>query len=258
MEVFCSYLIIQNNNFQRASFINSTNKVAANIQTVVNQITEYINLKTANEALTRENAGLRSFVPDVFYIDSVQQKIADDSIYHQQYSFMPAKVINNTTNRRNNYLTLNRGSIQGVKQEMGVISSHGVVGIVKDVSEHFCSVISILHKDTRISTKMKKSNYIGSLVWDGYHAGYAKLKDIPKHVKLAKGDTLVTSSYSAIFPEGIMIGVIDEFEPKAGDNFYSIDVKLSTDFDNLSYVYLITNILKEEQRKLEEPLAHDR
>lgn len=258
MEVFCSYLIVQNNNFHRASFINSTNRVAADIQSVVSEITDYISLRTTNDALSRENAGLRTIIPDVFYIDSVMEKRVNDSVFKQQYIFMPAKVINNSTNRRNNYLTLNKGSRQGVKPEMGVIAGHGVVGIVKDVSEHFCSVISILHKDSRISTKLKKSNYIGSLVWDGYHAGYAKLKDIPKHVKFLKGDTLVTSSFSAIFPEGVLVGVIDQFEPKAGDNFYSIDVKLSTDFDNLSYVYIVTNLLKEEQLKLEEPRAHDR
>ncbi len=258
MEVFCAYLIVQNNNFQHASFINSTNRAAATIQSVVSDITEYISLRTTNDALSRENAGLRSFMPDVFYIDSVQKKIMNDSIFKQQYSFMPAKVINNSTNRRNNYLTLNRGSDQGVKPEMGVISGNGVIGIVKDVSSHFCSVISILHKDSRISTKIKKSSYIGSLVWEGFQAEYAKLKDIPKHVKLAKGDSLVTSSFSAIFPEGIPVGVIDNFEPKAGDNFYSIDVKLSSDFNNLSYVYIITNVLKEEQKKLEEPVSRDR
>ena len=174
MEVFCSYLIVQNNNFHRASFINSTNRVAADIQLVVSEVTDYISLRTTNDALSRENAGLRTIIPDVFYIDSVLEKTVYDSVFKQQYIFMPAKVINNSTNRRNNYLTLNKGSRQGVKPEMGVIAGHGVVGIVKDVSEHFCSVISILHKDSRISTKFKKSNYIGSLVWDGYHASAAR------------------------------------------------------------------------------------
>ena len=257
IESFCSYLIVQNNNFQHASFINSTNKVAANIHSVVSDITEYINLRTYNDALSRENAGLHSLMPDVFYIDSVQKIVFNDTVYKQQYTFMPAKVINNSVNRRNNYLTLNKGSSQGVKPEMGIITSKGIVGIVKDVSEHFCSVMSLLRKDTRISTKLKKNNYIGSLVWDGYNAGHATLKDIPKHVKIERGDTLVTSSFSAIFPDGVLIGVVDIVEQKQGD-FYLIDVKLSTDFSNLSYVYVVTNNLKDEQKKLEEPLAHDR
>ncbi len=257
IESFCAYLIVQNDNFQHASFINSTNKVAANVHETVSDITDYINLRTTNDALSRENAGLRTMMPDVFYMDSVQKKLANDSAYKQQYTFMTAKVINNSTNRRNNYLTLNKGSSQGVMPEMGVVTTQGIVGIVKDVSEHFCSVISVLHKDSRISTKIKKNGYIGSLVWEGYNAGYATLKDIPKHVKLAVGDSLVTSSFSAIFPEGIMIGVIEKYDSKPGD-FYVIDVKLATDFSNLSYVYIVTNVLKEEQKKLEEPLAHDR
>jgi rod shape-determining protein MreC len=193
----------------------------------------------------------------VYYIDSALKKVVTDTIRKQQYTFLTARVVNNSINRRNNYLTLNKGSLQGVQAEMGVICPDGIVGIVKDVSEHFSSVISVLHKDSRISTKIKKNGYIGSLMWEGYNAGYAILKDIPKHVKLAVGDTLVTSQFSAIFPEGIMVGVIDKFDSKPGD-FYLIDVKLSTDFDNLSYVYLVTNVLKEEQKKLEEPLAHDR
>ena len=257
IESVCGYLIFQNNNFQHASFINSTNKVAANVHEVVSDITEYISLRTTNDALSRENAGIRTLMPDVFYIDSVLKKTAYDSTYKQQYTFMTSKVINNSTNRRNNYLTLNKGSAQGVQPEMGVISSEGIVGIVKDVSEHFCSVISVLHKDASISTKIKKNGYIGSLVWKGFNAGYATLNYIPKHVRLETGDTLVTSSFSAIFPEGIMIGVIDKIDSKAGD-FYLINVKLSTDFSNLSYVYIVTNVLKEEQKKLEEPLSHDR
>jgi rod shape-determining protein MreC len=256
-ESLCFYLILQNNNFQRASFINSTNKIATTVNGFVSNITEYVNLRTSNDALARENAGLRSLMPDVFYIDSVQQRMEGDTIYKQQYTYMTAKVINNSTNRRNNYLTLNRGSEQGVKGEMGVISTQGIVGIVKDVSPHFCSVMSVLHKDSRISAKIKKNSYIGSLVWEGYNAGHATLKDIPKHVQLEKGDTLVTSAFSAIFPEGIMIGVIEKFDSKPGD-FYLIDVKLSTDFSNLSHVYVVTNVLKEEQKKIEESLAHDR
>jgi len=258
IEIFCSYLIVQNNNFQHASFVNSSNKVAANVQAVVSDITDYIHLRTINDALARENAGFHSVMPDIFYIDSVQKKLMRDSTYKQQYTFMPAKVINNSTNRRNNYLTLNKGSDQDVKPEMGIVSSEGIVGIVKDVSPHFCTVMSILHKDSHISTKIKKSGYIGSLMWEGTNAEYAVLKDIPKHVKLAKGDTLITSSFSSIFPEGIMIGTINTFDPKSGDNFYSIQVKLSTDFSNLSYVYIVTNVLKEEQKKLEILPSHDR
>ena len=171
---------------------------------------------------------------------------------------MTAKVINNSTNRRNNYLTLNKGSKQGVKPEMGVICSDGIVGIVKDVSEHYCSVISFLHKDSRFSARIKKNGYIGSMVWNGYDETHGTLNDIAKHVKVSKGDTIVTSSYSAIFPDGVFIGIVDEVTSTGGNNFQDITVKLSTPFGKLSYVYIISNLYKDEQKALEEPLKNDR
>ena len=181
-----------------------------------------------------------------------------DTVHKQQYTFVTAKVINNSVNRRNNYLTLNKGGLQGIKPEMGVVCAEGIVGIIKDTSGHFSSVLSLLHKDARISAKVKKSGYIGSLVWDGYDFRHATLKDIALHVKLTRGDSIVTSSFSSIFPEGIMIGTVEDIETKEGDKFYSITVKLSTDFSNLSSVYIVENMLKGEQQSLEEKQTDDR
>ena len=257
LEAFSGYLIVQNNNFQRASFINSTNKVAAEVNTMVSAVTEYINLRAANDALSRQNASLRTLIPDVFYIDSALKQLVVDTIHKQQYTFLTAKVVNNSINRRNNYLTLNKGSMQGIKPEMGVVSAEGIVGIVKDVSEHYCSVLSFLHKDTRISARFKKSGYIGSMVWEGSDATHGALTDIAKHVKISLGDTIVTSSFSSIFPEGVMIGTVDEVDPNTGNNFQDIRVKLSTSFGNLTYVYIISNLYKDEQRKLEENQTND-
>jgi rod shape-determining protein MreC len=251
LEGFCFYLIFQNNNFHHAAYVNSTNSMAAKMNESVNAFKEYLNLKKVSNDLATENSRLRSLLPEVYYSDTAEKKNIIDTVHHQQYSFITAKVINNSVNRRNNYLTLNIGSKQGVKPEMGVVSSEGLVGIVKDVSAHFSSVMSFLHKDSRISAKVKKSGYIGSLVWDGYDAERANLKDIARHVQLEKGDTIVTSSFSSIFPEGIMIGVVDDFRAKEGDNFYDITIKLSTDFGKLSHVYIVNNVLKEEQRQLE-------
>jgi rod shape-determining protein MreC len=258
LEIFCGYLIFQNNNFHRSSFINSTNAVSARVYSAVSKVTDYINLRSTNEALSRENAALKSLLPDVFYIDSVLKKVVNDTILKQQYNFMTAKVINNSVNRRNNYLTLDKGSLLGVKPEMGVVCSEGIVGIVKDVSDHYCSVMSFLHKDSRISARIKKNGFIGSLVWDGYDASHASLMDIAKHVQVARGDTIITSSFSSIFPEGILIGVVDEVTDGGGTNFQEISVKLSTSFGKLSYVYIVNNLLKDEQRALEEPLKNDR
>ena len=258
MEVLCGYLIIQNNNFHRASFINSSNTAAAKVNSVVSSITEYINLRTSNDALSRENAAIKTLLPDVFYIDSAIRRVNSDTILKQQYVLMTAKVINNSVNRRNNYLTLNKGSLQGIKPEMGVICSDGIVGIVKDVSEHYCSVISFLHKDSRISARVKKTGYIGSMVWEGFDETHGTLNDIAKHVKISKGDSIYTSAFSAIFPEGVLIGTVEDVKSAGGNNFQDINVKLTTPFGKLTYVYVVSNLLKDEQRALEEPLKNDR
>lgn len=258
LEGFSIYLIAQNSNYHRASFVNSTNRVAARVNSWVSAVTEYINLRSTNEALSRQNAALKSLMPEINYIDSVNRNLVTDTIHHQQYMFITAKVVNNSINRRNNYLTLNRGSRQGVKPEMGVVCPDGVVGIVKDVSEHYCSVISFLHKDTRLSARIKKNGFIGSMVWDGYDARTGSLKDIAKHVRVAKGDTIVTSSFSAIFPEGFMIGTVESVDANTGDNFQDIKIRLSTPFGSLTYVYIIGNLLKDEQRALEEGQQNDR
>ncbi len=224
---------------------------------MVSAVTQYINLRTTNDALSRQNASLRSFVPDVFYIDSVLKQLNVDTVYKQQYTFMAANVVNNSINRRNNYLTLNKGSRQGVRPDMGVICADGVVGIVKDVSEHYCSVMSFLHKDCKISARFKKDGYIGSMEWGGIDPTHGTLMYIAKHVKINIGDTIITSSSSSILPQGIMIGKVDKVDPNSGDNFQDIDVKLSTNFGNLSYVYIVSNLYKEEQRKLEEAQSND-
>jgi rod shape-determining protein MreC len=258
LETVSFFLIGRNSNFHHASYINSSNLVAAKVNGTVSAITDYINLSKANEALSRENAAMHSLMPGSFYIDSVLKQLIVDTVHKQQYTFVTSKVINNSVNRRNNYLTLNKGGLQGIRPEMGVVCAEGIVGIVKDTSAHFSSVLSLLHKDTRISAMVKKSGYVGSLVWDGFDFRHARLKDIALHVKLAKGDTIVTSSFSSIFPEGIMIGTVEDFEAKEGDNFYSINVRLSTDFSNLSSVYIVENVMKGEQQVLEEKQTDDR
>ncbi len=217
----------------------------------VNYLKEYIHLKDDNASLAEDNARLRNSLKDALYENDTLHTTIVDSTNHQQYNFITAKVINNSVNRRNNYLTLNKGSMQGIKPEMGVISSDGIVGIVKQVSPHFCTVMSLLHKDARISAKIKRNDFFGSLVWEGGSPFFASLKEIDKTVPVQKGDTIVTTSFSSIFPAGIMIGRITDSRVAAGSNFHDIEVHLSTPFQKLSHVYIINNILKEEQRTLE-------
>jgi rod shape-determining protein MreC len=248
---FSFYLIIQNNNFQQVSVFNSTNRAAATVLQAVNYVKEYVNLRENNANLARENANLKSMMPESFYDINALKTVIEDTLRKQQYSYINARVVNNSVNRRSNYLTLDKGSLHGVEKDMGVVSSKGVVGIVKDVSPHYCTVMSVLHKNSRVSTRFKNSNYFGSLVWDGTNHSEATLLDIAKHVKFKPGDSLVTTTYSAVFPEGIPVGVVKESEVRKGDNFYRITVTLSTNFDNLSHVYIVNNLLKKEQTKLE-------
>lgn len=251
LEVLSLGLLYRHSYYQRASLVNSSNYVSGEAFSAYHGAIEYVNLKKVNEELAMENAALRSLKADAYIALQKFTFDKEDTIYKQRYRWFTAKVINNSTNRRNNYLTLNRGSLLGVQKEMAIVSSGGIVGIVKDVTPHFSSVMSILHKDMRVSAQLKKSNYFGSLTWDGKDYRYADLSDIPKHVELKKGDSIITSYYSTIFPQGIMIGTVDEFQKAPSDNFYKIKVRLSTNFKNLNNVYIIENLFKEEQDTLE-------
>ncbi|MGQ0826885.1 MAG: rod shape-determining protein MreC [Bacteroidota bacterium] len=257
LETFCIYLLIQNNYFQRATFINSSNLVAANILETSTNIKHYFNLKAENERLVKENAELRSHSLVSFSRLVNDQYTVNDTTFRQKYSYTSAKVVNNSTNRRNNFITLDKGSKHGIENNMAVITSTGVVGQVKDVSENFCTVMSLLHGKTTISSKIKKDGSYGPLTWDGESFAYATLSDIPTHVRLMKGDTIVTSAYSLTFPENIMIGTVESWERESGKYFYTVNVKLSTDFKKLTHVYIVNNMLKGEQEQLEKKTMLD-
>lgn len=156
-----------------------------------------------------------------------------------RYRFIPAEVINNSVSRQNNFITLNKGRKDGVKPEMGIVGPTGIVGIITKVSDHYSTGPTVLNRRWRVSAKIKGSNYFGSLVWDGLSSRTAQLNEIPYHVELAAGDTIITSGYSSVFPEGIMIGQIKRFDIGSGDNFYEIDVRLSTNFNTLTYVEVV-------------------
>jgi rod shape-determining protein MreC len=174
------------------------------------------------------------------------------------YEFIQARIVNNSVNKQYNYVTLNKGRRDGVMPDMGIIGSGGVVvGVVTNVTEHYSSGPSILNRRWFVSSKIKKNNYFGRLAWDGYDYQRAKLNEIPFHVELAVGDTIVTSGYSSIFPEGFLIGTIEEFNHSSGANFYEIIIRLSTDFKTLSHVELVKNNFIEEQTELEELNRND-
>ncbi|MBI3233047.1 MAG: rod shape-determining protein MreC [Bacteroidetes bacterium] len=246
------YMLVNHNNFQQAAMVNSSNILVGNFYKTVSGLTDYLKLKETNELLQKENAMFRSGMYNSFYDKSAVKIVKVDSNLQQQFTYMAANVINNSTNKRNNYLTLNRGSIHGVKKKMGVICPNGVVGIVMNVSEHYCSVLSLLNNNSKISAKIKETNDFGPLVWDGDNPEYASLVDINKHAFIKVGQTVVTSSFSTIFPEDIPLGKIIKVEYDEGGNFYKLKIKLSTNFSNITSVYIINNLMKDEVEQLKE------
>lgn len=244
LEFFSFLLIVQNNHFRRAAFINSTNGVTANAFATVYDWKDYFSLKTANQQLAIENAKLKSLL---------SKKNSEDSISsNYPHNYLTATVINNSIAKRNNYLTLDKGSMHGVQKGMGVITPQGVVGIVKETSKHFCSVLSVLHSKSKVSVVLQKNNYFGSMEWKGSNYRKAIVKDIPSHVELAVGDTILTSGYSTIFPTQIPIGTISAINTKSNKNFHELELTFLEDFKQLKYVYITEGALDKEQNELEQ------
>ena len=203
LEVIAFVFVFTRNNFQRATFMNSSNHISGNIYTRYNAVVSYFRLSSVNRELADENARLRQLVFG-HQADSVRRDTAFllQSLPELSFSFIPARVINNSVHRQHNYLTLNRGLADGVRPDMGVVTSAGVAGVVLNVSNSFSTVISLLNLRWNVSAKLKRNDYFGSLSWDGKDYRYALLNEIPFHVEIETGDTIVTSGYSAIFPEG--------------------------------------------------------
>lgn len=251
LEGLAALLLFQNNRFQRSEFLNSSNAASGSFYQLVNNATKYLDLAEINEQLAAENADLRRQLTGSKIEIFGRNFIINDTVYQQAYNFTEATVINNTVSKANNYITLDKGTLAGVKEGMGVIGPQGIVGIVKTVSTRFSSVMTILHSQSKISAKLKDQNYFGSLVWDGKDYQYGQLIDIPKHVNLMLGDTIVSSGFSSIFPTGINLATITNIEKPQGNNFYDITVKFINDFKKLEKVYVVKNILREEQNQLE-------
>jgi rod shape-determining protein MreC len=245
-------LLIRNNSFQRASVWNSSNQVIGEAYGKANELKSYLSLGRTNDSLAAENALLRNQLSSSFKSDSIKQVIVRDSTLKQQYTYTLSKVINNSINRKNNYLTIDRGTKHGIVKGMGVTSAKGIVGIVWNVSENFATIRSILHSDTKVSAQVNGN--IGSLVWgEGNNdSRYAYLKDVQSHLNIKKGDKVLSSEFS-LFPEGTTIGYVVENRIKGGTNELDIKVKLNTDFSTLQYqyVYVINNLLSSEQVSLE-------
>ena len=257
LEIVALTLVFQYNNYHGAFAFNLTRNISGYVDSRIHSLRQYLELGETNRALLKENTMLRNSLLSSYKLKiPAASDVEFDEAWLQQYNFIPARVIGNSVNKQKNFISLDRGLLHGVKPDMAVISGEGVVGVVTGVSDNFSTVIPILNIDMRISSKLMNTGYFGPLHWDGRDARTAILSDIPHHVTLNRGDTIVTSGFSAIFPEGVMVGTIDDFRI-IGGNFFNIDVRLSTDFRNLNYVYLIENILRGELMELERVSGYD-
>jgi rod shape-determining protein MreC len=251
LEFLSISLLVNSTYYQSSVILKAGSRLTGSFYTSVSNATDYFKLATTNEHLAKENALLRQMKGVSFLRNDTASFWVNDTLYRQQYKYIVAKVVLNTVGKRNNYIMLDKGSRSGIKKDMAVITSNGIVGTVVNVSENFSWVMSMLNKQTRISGRILKNNQMGTIMWNGVDHLYGTLTDIPAHVKIAKGDTIVSSGFSYIFPAGIMIGTISDFRVEQGDHFYTIPFKFSVDFNALQYVYVVNNLMKDEQESLE-------
>jgi len=260
LETVAVVLMVQRSRYHSYAIISTSNAVSGGVLDASNSVTSYFSLSSVNERLAAENSVIRneneqlkSIITE--YEDIISQILPVDSTVIKadplkEITHIPAKVIGNSVNKLDNYITLDKGAADGIKPDMGVVCDQGVVGIVSTVSEHFSVVLPILNSQSRISCRLDSSRTIGSLVWDGLNPSYASLTEIPRHVFVTKGEKIYTSGFSYIFPEGIPVGTIEEAELKESDSFHKIKVSLSTSFYTLSHVDVIAFTAKDELDEL--------
>jgi len=249
-------MLFNNNPYQQHLFLTSAGAVSSSVYSLTNNVSSYFNLKDNNEDLNKRNAALQVEVLELraqllrLQEDTTSTSPAlNDSLL--QYRVVTSHVINNSVMRPHNYITINRGAADGIAPEMGVIDQNGVVGVVNVVGKHNSRVISLLNPNFRLSCKIKNNDSFGSLVWDGNDPRFAVLEELPRHTVFSRGDTVVTSGYSAVFPPGIPVGIIDDKSQGHNENFFTLRVRLFSDFSKLNNVQVIINYQASEIRKIE-------
>ena len=242
-------LTIQSHSYHRSTVVNSTNVITGSVYEKVSEVNTYFSLREQNNKLAQENASLRKILFN--QKDSVSTLKKDSVKGYDKIEVIQSRVINNSYNVSENYLTINSGSLQGIKPDMGVVNSQGIVGIVEKTSPKYATILSVLNIKSKINAKVKKSNHFGSLIWNAKNAGYVQLVEIPRLASVKKGDTIVTGGRSTIFPENIPVGIIDKIYTDTETNYYTINVRLFNDMTNLNHVYIISNKESDEINKLE-------
>jgi len=252
LEGIAFYFLTTSNSYHNSQAVKGIRGMSVKIETKISNARNYINLRDINENLAAENIALKNSIENLIKKEDSEFYSVLDSGYNQQYIYTSAEVISNSVNRQKNFFTLNKGLNQGLAVDMAVIVSNGVAGVIVGCSDNFAVAMSLLNLDFKLSVRIKSNGYFGSLTWDGRDYLHAVLNEIPQHILINVGDTIETTGYSAVFPEGVMIGTISDFE-KSKSDFYKITIRLFPDFKKLHYVDIIGNMKKTEQLELEKP-----
>ena len=242
LEVVAFILIMNNNHYQQSAVVSSANRFVASIHNIQSNIGDYFQLKKDNQLLEQENAYLKQQLMQ--QTNLLEQVVERDSqyIYSQlNWEYIPAKVVHITTHKKHNYLTINKGLRDSIEVDMGVVGADGVVGIVSAVGEKYSLVVPIIHTKISISSRLKSNNQIGGTSWDGRDYRFVNLTEMARHVVVNKGDTVVTSGLTEVFPEGLIVGEVCETTLGQGDNYHQTKVKLSTDYKAIKYVQVLCN-----------------
>ena len=248
-------LTIQSHSYHRSRAVSSANAMSGYVYEQVNSVKEYLSLKEQNEALAAENAQLKRLLFNTQDTANLPDVTLPAAIGN--FKVIQSKVIQNSYNVYENYLTINSGRKDGIKPDMGVVSSLGVVGYIDNTSNGYATVISVLNTKFRLDAKIKKNNHFGTLTWNGKNTGFAQLIDVPRLATVKKGDTIVTGAESTIFPENIPIGTIEKVYVDKRTNYYTLDVRLFNDMTSLGHVYIIENKDRDEIIKLEATTKED-
>lgn len=250
LEVISLVLISRSSFYQSSRMVSWGNAIAGKWYGDWASLSDYFGLRVQNQHLAEENARLRAQLESSYISYNSLEFEVNDTTYKQQYTYTEANVIKNSWNKHNNYLMINKGSAQGIHNDMAAISPQGIVGIVVNTTKNFATIMPVLHSDSRNSVKIQRTGSNGTLIWEGGDYRYAYVIDIPTTHKLFKGDTIVTSGLANDFPEGIAVGYIEALYSVSGSGFYKVKIRLATEFNNLGHIYIINNRFKEEQDAL--------
>ena len=243
LEVVSVLLLARSQNFHRNRVVNTTNDAVGQVYEWSSEVSNYFRLNKTNQQLAEENAWLRQ---QLSLTSDTTESTYDIRGHDTIYEYIPAQVVNNSIGQANNYIIINKGRADGLERDMGVISSDGIVGVVADVSHHYASVLSLLHSHSVVGVRFKNSQELGSLKWGNNNYRYGIVEDIPAHVILHEGDTVLTSAYSFIYPEDLMVGTVEESRPVTSGALNTAKIRFATDFATLRYVYVIRNLHKPE------------